>query len=298
MKPFLAEIQQLNAGYDSQAVLEGVNLTIAAGEVVAVLGINGAGKTTLIKSLLGLIPYQCEQFSLLGYQQHGQQRAVGIKQQLGVMLQLGSVSATLTVAEQLSAFRYYYANPKALTELLEIADLEAVQHQRCGDLSAGQQQRLLLAIALCGNPRLLFLDEPTVGMDIHARHRLWHQIGELRQQQVGMLLTTHYLEEAEQLADRVVVLHQGRVIANDSVSSLKSRLNYQRIRCRSSLSQQQLWQLPGVVDVNSERSLTITSKSAPDTLRALLNSDPHLQDLDVQMLSLEHIFLHLTGGQA
>lgn len=224
MSELLVEVTGLNHAYDAaKPVLKDVNVSIKAGEVVAVLGTNGAGKTTLIHALLGSVAAQFEQLQLFGEAQRGQQRRRAVQQQMGVMMQVAGLTANLTVTEQLRLFASYYGTPIPIAELLQRFALNELANVQFGKLSGGQRQRLLFAIAVCGAPKLVFLDEPSLGMDITARHLMWHQVKWLRQQGCGVLLTTHYLEEVVALADRVVVLGHGSVTTELSMAAFKAQ---------------------------------------------------------------------------
>ena len=289
------QVNQLHKSFSQKPVLQDVSLQVTAGEVLAILGPNGAGKTTLIAAILGLLTTDSGDITLLGQPQQGNKRSAALRQQLGVMMQIGSLSANLTVFEQCDLFSSYYANGYSAAELVSLAALEMQASQRFGRLSGGQKQRLLFALALAGKPQLVFLDEPTLGMDVQARRSLWQQVRQLKQQGVAVVLTTHYLEEAEQLADRVLVLQHGQIIAQGSPAQLKSLTAYKFIRCRSSLSDQQLSVLPGVQQVQRHSdSVVMQSSAVEQTLRALLAQDNSVSALEVQPVALEQAFLHLT----
>jgi ABC-2 type transport system ATP-binding protein len=214
------KVQSLNKHYGAKAALTNVSLNAYAGEVIAVLGKNGAGKTTLINSILGMHDYEAQHLEVMGTQLNSQHRPLTIRQRVGVMMQLGTLNANLTVAEQLDLFCSYYPSGTTPEILLTEFGLTGIAQQRFGKLSGGQRQQVLFAIAVAGNPDLLFLDEPTVGMDVEARHLLWQQIKQRRQQGCALVLTTHYIEEAERLADRVAVLRNGQIIAQGSVNEV------------------------------------------------------------------------------
>lgn len=288
-------VSNLHKAYAGNTVLAGVDLTLAAGEVLCVLGPNGAGKTTLISTLLGLVKADSGEIQLLGEQQQGVTRSQALRQQLGVMMQIGSLSANLSVYEQCDLFSSYYPQGYSAAELMQIAGLAAHAKQRFGRLSGGQKQRLLFALALAGKPRLVFLDEPTLGMDVEARQGLWQQVIQLRQQGVAVVLTTHYLEEAEQLADSIAVLHQGQIVAKGSPSELKALMQYKVVRCHSQLTDAELLALPAVLQLNREQQcITLHSRHAEHTVRALLQADQQVADLEVRPVALEQAFLHLT----
>ncbi|KKO45893.1 ABC transporter [Arsukibacterium ikkense] len=293
----LLQLTQLHKSFAGKPVLSGVDLRAKAGEVLCILGPNGAGKTTLISAILGLIAADSGDIYLLGQLQQGASRSVALRQQLGVMLQIGSLPATLTVAEHCDLFASYYLAGYSATELVTLAGLEAHAKQRFGRLSGGQKQRLLFALALAGKPRLLFLDEPTLGMDVEARRGLWQQIRQLQQQGVSIVLTTHYLEEAEQLANRIMVLHQGKFIASGSPSELKALTQYKVITCCSALTDAALLALPGVLQLNRQpQGVTLHSSHAEQTVLALLTADNTVSQLEVSQVALEQAFLQLTRG--
>lgn len=292
---FSLQIDDLHQQYQPQKVLSGINLQLKRGELLAVLGPNGAGKTTLIRSVLGLVAAQRGDIRLFGEMQQGSNRSVAVRQQIGVMLQVGSASANLTVREQCDLFSSYFPYGKTVAELLDIAGLQQQAHTRFGRLSGGQKQRLLFALALAGNPQLVFLDEPTLGMDVEARHALWRQIRYLKAQGVSIVLTTHYLEEAEQLSDQIAVLQQGRIVACDSPQALTARLDSRQISCITSLNSQQLANLPGVLQVTQlQQRVQLICRTPEQTVRALLNADPELSALEIKAAALEQVFLQLT----
>uniref|UniRef100_A0A486XPG2 ABC transporter, ATP-binding protein n=1 Tax=Rheinheimera sp. BAL341 TaxID=1708203 RepID=A0A486XPG2_9GAMM len=288
-------VNTLHKAYNRQPVLQGVTLNLAAGEILAVLGPNGAGKTTLISAILGLIKVDSGDISLFGQFQQGSERSALLRQRLGVMMQIGSASANLTVAEQCDLFSSYYRNGKTVAELLQIAGLQAQANSRFGRLSGGQKQRLLFALALAGNPQLLFLDEPTLGMDVQARHALWQQIRELKASGVSIVLTTHYLEEAEQLADNIAVLQRGQIVAQGSPAQLTAQISGKQIYCRTLLSDQQLLALPAVVQLERQQQrVCLVSQAAEQTVLALLQADADVSALEVKAVALEQAFLQLT----
>ncbi|MAA94676.1 MULTISPECIES: ABC transporter ATP-binding protein [unclassified Arsukibacterium] len=292
-------VTALSKRFADVTVLAGVDLTLAAGEVLCILGPNGAGKTTLISAILGLVAADSGEVKLLGQTQHGTSRSKVLRQQCGVMMQIGSLSANLTVAEQCDLFSSYYQNGYRASELVSLAGLDAHAKVRFGNLSGGQKQRLLFALALTGKPKLVFLDEPTLGMDVEARRNLWQQIRQLKQQGVAVVLTTHYLEEAEQLADRIMVLHQGQFIANGSPQQLKALTQYKVVQCCCSLTDAELQALPGVLQLSRQQGLvTLHSSQAEHTVKALFNQDPAISQLEVKPVALEQAFLQLTAPTA
>ncbi|SEA72094.1 ABC transporter ATP-binding protein [Alkalimonas amylolytica] len=289
------QVNGLTKCYGTNTVLAGVDMTLTAGEVLCILGPNGAGKTTFISTILGLVKADSGDIHLLGERQQGITRSNALRQQLGVMMQIGSLSANLTVFEQCDLFSSYYNKGYSAAELVKLAGLEDHSNQRFGRLSGGQKQRLLFALALTAKPKLVFLDEPTLGMDVEARRDLWQLVRQLKQQGVAVVLTTHYLEEAEQLADRIAVLHKGVVVASGSPAELKALTQYKVIRCCSALSDTTLLGLPGVLQLSRDKHLiTLHSSYAECTVKALLLADDSVRQLEVRPVALEQAFLQLT----
>ncbi|MDR6984981.1 ABC-2 type transport system ATP-binding protein [Rheinheimera pacifica] len=289
------QVTGLTKHYAANTVLAGVDIALASGEVLCILGPNGAGKTTLISAVLGLVNADSGQIRLFGQLQTGMARSTALRQKLGIMMQIGSLSANLTVFEQCDLFSSYYQNGHNATELVNLAGLDTHANQRFGRLSGGQKQRLLFALALAGKPQLVFLDEPTLGMDVEARRSLWQQVRQLKQQGVAVVLTTHYLEEAEQLADRILVLNNGQIIAQGSPAQLKAMTAYKFIQCCSTLDDTQLTALPAVQQLTRQpHSVVLQSNQVEHTLRALLAQDCYVTDLEVRPVALEQAFLQLT----
>jgi len=211
------------------------------------------------------------------------------------MLQVGRVPETLRVAEHLDLFSSYYPNPLPISEALVIAGIEDLRNRRFGELSGGQKQRVLFALAICGNPDLLFLDEPTVGLDVEARRLMWNEIRQLLDRGKTVVLTTHYLEEADALADRVVVINKGAIIAEGTPAAIKSRAAGKKIRCITQLSTEVIRQIAGVIDVREDREAkVIQANNAESILRGLLNLDLDISGIEVTSAGLEDAFLALT----
>jgi ABC-2 type transport system ATP-binding protein len=287
----VASLESVSKNYDEVRALRNVNFSVRAGQVVALLGPNGAGKTTAVKLLLGLIQPNAGKTRVFGGDPTNPQN----RMRTGAMLQVGRVPETLRVREHIDLFSSYYPNPMPLAEVLAAAGLEKLRDRKFGDLSGGQRQRTLFALAICGNPDLLFLDEPTVGLDVEARRALWEEIRRLVERGKTVLLTTHYLEEADALADRIAVINQGEIIAEGTPAEIKGQTSGKRIRCITALSLASLLQIPGVTDARGDReAVEIHAREAEPVVRALLARDQSLSGLEINSAGLEEAFLALT----
>jgi ABC-2 type transport system ATP-binding protein len=285
--------------------LDNLSLTLRRGEVVALLGPNGAGKSTAVKLLMGLSSPTSGTVSIFG----ADPRNHAARLRTGVMLQVGRAPEMLRVREHIELFRGYYPNPMPFADIVQAAGLEGIESRLFGQLSGGQKQRVLFALALAGDPDLLFLDEPTVGLDIKSRRGMWEQIQLLSARGKTVLLTTHYLEEADSLAQRIVVIDKGRIVCEGTPAevkslgsatpgSLKSR-SVKIIRCATAIPTSALLNIPGVTSATvSGEITTVMTSQAESTLRELLALDLSLHSIDVQSPKLEDAFLALTGDHA
>jgi len=291
----VAGLDAVTHRYANVTALEGVTLSLAAGQVTALLGPNGAGKTTIVRLLTGLARPTEGRAALFG----GDPRAMAGRRRMGVMLQISRVPETLTVREHVHLFSSYYPRPLALDRVLQLAGLESVADRRFGNLSGGQKQRTLFALAICGDPELLFLDEPTVGMDVESRRLFWQTIRTLTASGRAILLTTHYLEEADALADRVLVLNRGRLIADGRPEDIKARTAGRQITCRTSLPLDVLASLPGVTRVEPlADGVSLVTTDAEATARALLVRDLTVANLEIRSAGLEEAFLAITRADS
>jgi ABC-2 type transport system ATP-binding protein len=287
----VASLESVSKNYEEVRALRNVDFTVRAGEVVALLGPNGAGKTTAVKLLLGLMQPNSGKVRVFDGDPTNPQN----RMRTGAMLQVGKVPETLRIGEHIDLFSSYYPRPLPIEEVLAAAGLEKLRDRKFGDLSGGQRQRTLFALAICGDPDLLFLDEPTVGLDVEARRALWEEIRRLVERGKTVLLTTHYLEEADALADRIAVINQGEIIAEGTPAEIKARTSGKRIRCITALSVASLLQIPGVTDVAQDReAVEIHALEAEPVVRALLAHDPSLSGLEITSAGLEEAFLALT----
>ena len=290
----VARLHSVTKRYGSAVALDNFSLTLNGGEVVALLGPNGAGKTTAVRLLLGLISPDAGGVRVLGRDP----RDADGRTRIGAMLQVSRVPEMLRVREHIDLFSTYYPRPLAAAEVIRRAKLEGFEDKMFGKLSGGQKQRALFGLALCGNPDLIFLDEPTVGMDIESRRALWDQVRALSAAGKTVLLTTHYLEEADMLASRVVVINKGKLICEGTPAEIKHRVSGRRIRCVTRLESDYLRTLPTVSDVQQDREAVIILAEQPEpVVREMLQRDETLHNLEVSAPALEDAFLALTSAE-
>lgn len=289
----VATLESVFKRYGRTEALCGLDLVLRRGEVVALLGANGAGKTTAVRLLLGLISPNQGRVRVLGRDP----RAAGARTRIGAMLQVARVPEALSVREHLDLFRSYYPRPLPVAEVIRRAGLEGIENRRFGELSGGQKQRALFGLAICGDPDLLFLDEPTVGMDLKYRRQLWEEVRRLAAAGKSVLLTTHYLEEADSLASRIVVIDKGRLVREGTAAEIKHGVSGRRIRCVTRLDPEFLRKLPSVISVQRDRDAFIVFAESPEqVLQRMLREDESLQGLEVSAAPLEDAFLALTSG--
>ena len=287
----VARIEAVSKNFGEVQALLDFSFSVRAGQLTALLGPNGAGKTTAIRLLLGLARPTSGRVSVFDKDPTD----VATRMRVGAMLQVGRVPETLRVREHINLFSSYYPNPLPISETLAIAGITELRDRKFGDLSGGQKQRVLFALAICGNPDLLFLDEPTVGLDVEARHLLWDEIRKLLERGKTVVLTTHYLEEADALADHIAVINKGSIIAEGSPTEIKSRTAGKKIRCVTELSPAVINALPGVSAVQQDRgAMVIHTSEAEEVLRGLLKLDLKVQGIEVSSAGLEEAFLALT----
>ena len=276
--------------YGDVTALDRVNLDVRAGELVGLLGPNGAGKTTLVNLLVGLRRVTSGRVELFG----GDPRDPARRQRIGVTPQETGLPSTLRVGEVVDFVAAHYPDPVDRDELLERFGIADLVKRQTGGLSGGQKRRLAVALAFVGRPRLVFLDEPTTGLDVQARHALWEAIRSFHEQGGTVLLTSHYLEEIEALAQRVVVLGKGRVLADDSVEAIRGLVGVRRV----SLIADHLPPLPGVVGVEHVDGRThLMTTDADRLVRELVHSGVPFADLEIRATSLEEAFLTITADR-
>ncbi len=284
--------KKLHKAYANVDALAGIDLDISRAGVFAILGQNGAGKTTLIKCALGLETISSGYLNTMGHKP-GSLKA---KQQTGVILQDADLPESLTVKEHIQLFASYYPAPFSVDETIAMCDLGSFAHKRYKKLSGGQKRRAQFALAVVGDPQLIFLDEPTTGLDIEARRNLWSVIREFANKGKTIVLTTHYLEEAENLADRIMVMNAGTIVADASPDDIHKQASGAIVRCQTSLTRSTLQTLTGVSTVHmSGRFSELNTALTNQTLTELLHLDPKLSELSVSQPKLEDIFADLTA---
>jgi len=296
-------VENFTKKYGSNRVVDELDFTVQRGEIFALLGPNGAGKTTTIETLEGYRKPDTGRVRVLGLDPIRESQA--LKPQIGVMLQQDGLYSGLTSHEVLHLFAGYYRQPQNIESLLERVGLNSASKTRCRRLSGGQKRRLALAVALVGNPILVFLDEPTSGMDPQARLATWEIIRELKQNGATILLTTHLMDEAERLADRIAIIDHGRLVALDTPAGLTGAQNSTVVRfvAPSGLDCSQLSTLPYANKAEEIRtgSYLIETDEAAQLIAELTTwlRDQHitLSELRVGHGSLEDLFLRLTGSE-
>lgn len=287
-------LRDASLDYGRLRALDRVDLQVARGEVLALLGPNGAGKSSAIALLTGRLRPATGRARVFGHDPC----EASVRRRMGVMLQSAGLPEMLRVGELVRQFSAYYPAPRAVPDTLALAGLEGLQGRRYEALSGGQQRRVQFALAICGRPPLLFIDEPSTGLDSDARRLLWTAVGAMRDEGTAVVLTTHYLEEADALADRIMLVNQGRVVAQGSPQAIKLRAAGRRIRCRTTVDADVICGWPGVDSVAHASSqagvLEIACSAAEDVVRRLLALDPGLGSLEVGSGSLEQAVLSLT----
>jgi ABC-2 type transport system ATP-binding protein len=290
-----AQLVNATKRYGSVEALKGVSLDIEVGEVVAMLGPNGAGKTTSISLLLGLRKPSSGKALLFGLHPDD----LNARSRVGVMLQESGVPTMLKVREIVDLFRSYYPAPMARDRAIAMAGLEEKANALVKELSGGQVQRLYFALAVCGDPEVLFLDEPTVGMDVEGRRSFIDRIAEFAQTGRTVVLTTHYLEEADQLAKRVIVIDRGLVIADASPQEIKARVAGKRVRfAAAALTDKDLDGLPITTSTISDHHVQLLTNQPEAVLRELFRRGIDVSELEVSGADLEDAFISLTTHKA
>ena len=295
------EVQDLRKTYGDVKAVDGVSFSVKVGEVFGMLGPNGAGKTTTVEIMEGLRPRDSGAVQVLGLDPG--REAGDLKRKIGVQLQQVSLYPRLRVAEVIELFASFYGRAGVADHLLALLGLEERRRAFVKDLSGGQQQRLSVALAMVNDPPVIFLDEPTTGMDPQARRSLWETVERFKSEGRTVLLTTHYMEEAERLCDRVAVMDHGRIIAMDTPEDLvrthfaEDAIEFSQ---RDGLAEADIESLPAVVNASSQGDrVSMFSDDVPASMAALLQlgqerGEP-IQNLRLRRATLEDVFLKLTG---
>jgi ABC-2 type transport system ATP-binding protein len=290
--------------YKDVVAVDGIDLEVKTGECFGLLGPNGAGKTTTIEVLEGLIPADAGSVELLGCR-WGEGRDQAIRERLGIQLQETRLPDKLTVREVVRLFRSFHGAGRTVEEVLATVELTAKANTRVERLSGGQRQRLALACALTGDPDLLVLDEPTTGLDPQARLKLWELVEAFRAQGGTVIVTTHYMEEAARLCDRVAILDRGRLIAQGTPAELVASLGADQIvelTLAGEVDEERLRALPGVRHLSRRKaSFVLTVRRVEESLPALLaeleRQGATISTLATHAATLEDVFVELTGRE-
>jgi ABC-2 type transport system ATP-binding protein len=313
MNNLAVSVRGLRKRYADVIAVDGLDLEIATGECFGLLGPNGAGKTTTIEICEGLTVADEGDVAVLGRYWATDERE--LRERLGIQLQETQLAEKLTVAETVRLFRSFYANGRSIDDVIGLVQLDEKRDGRVGKLSGGQKQRLALACAIVGDPELLFLDEPTTGLDPQSRRQIWDLVEEFKAAGRTILLTTHYMDEAERLCDRVAIVDHGRVIALGTPRELIASLGGDQVvefvvprgdEANGQLTEDSLRRLDGVraarhaaAEHGSSWELHVTElhRTVPALLTMLGERRLQLAELRTHSATLEDVFVHLTGRQ-
>jgi len=296
----VASVESVSKSFGDTVALDDLSMQVHAGESLGLLGPNGAGKSTLISLLTGTRRADTGTVTIFG----GDPTSPDSRRRLGVTPQATALPVTLRVREVFAFVGAHFGTTQEhLDELAASFDLADLLEKQCGSLSGGQQRRLMVALALVGDPELVILDEPTTGLDVESRDRLWARLRRYRDEGGTLVITSHYLAEIEALASRVLVVDHGRVIADGTVRQITEQVQLRRILLRTTAPEQQLLALPGTVSVTPESEsdphhVVLATRDADATVRALVADGIDFSDLQVHGASLEEAFLALTTHQS
>ena len=299
-------VRQLHKHYGDVRAVDGLDLSVAPGECFGLLGPNGAGKTTTIEICEGLLSADSGDVQLLGL--NWDQNEKELRQRLGIQLQETELAAKLTVEETVRLFRSFYSRGRSVQDVIRLVQLEEKRTARLGKLSGGQRQRVALACAIVGDPDLLFLDEPTTGLDPQSRRQLWDLITDFKARGRTLMLTTHYMDEAQILCDRVAIVDHGKVIALGTPRDLIGSLGAEHVvdfafgEGQDALDDQTLRGLEGVRAVRRvadryELQVGALHRTIPALLSLLAHRNLALSHLTTHSATLEDVFVSLTGRQ-
>lgn len=297
MSEAVIKTEKLTKQYKNKKAVDGISLSIKKGEIVAIVGPNGAGKSTLIRLMLGLLNPDSGKVSLFGMDP----KALHVREKIGVMLQEPSLPDGVKVKELIKIFRSYYPQPLPAEEILRLTGLETAElNTRTEKLSGGQKRRVGFALALAGNPDLLFFDEPTVGMDVTARGVFWKTVKKLAAAGKTVLFSTHYLQEAEDAANRLIVFRKGQIIADGKPRNIKGNLLKQQVSFKTNtlFRKEKFLELAGVQEVYDKDGRTyITVEDAGSVLSVLFAELVDIQDIAVEKGRIEEVFEQLIAEQ-
>ncbi|CAM3541632.1 ABC transporter ATP-binding protein [Marinicrinis lubricantis] len=290
-------VRHVTKTFKGKKAVNDISFTIKEGSIVSILGPNGAGKTTTMMMMLGLI--QCTEGIIQVFGKEPGRKEV--RERIGAMLQEVSVPDGLTVGEIIDLFRSYYVKPLPKQELLKLAGLQDVVKKKADKLSGGLKRRLNFALAIVGNPDLIFLDEPTVGMDIAARRLFWDSIRAMAKQGKTILFSTHYLKEADDISDRIILFHRGTIVADGSPEEMKSMLTSQTLSFipEDSALLAELSQLNGIMGSRAEgQRLFIETRQVEEVLAFIFQNGYKIKGLRIDQGSLDDAFEQLTADDA
>jgi ABC-2 type transport system ATP-binding protein len=289
----LATLSAVRKRFGKITALDGLDFAVKRGELLALLGPNGAGKSTAISLLLGL--QRPDEGSATLFGQDPQE--IEARRRIGIMMQEVALSPVMRPREFLTQVASYYPTPYEVQAVIKRLALEPVADRTYKDLSGGQKRLVQFGMAIIGRPELLFLDEPSVGLDTNARAALWRVLRELVHEGCSIVLTTHYLEEAEALADRVAVLAHGRLVAGGTVDEIRAHVSRKTVTCRSSLANADMKAWPEVLQLSDESGRqSIVTLDAEALLRRLLNADANVRDIEVKRAGLAEAFAEITSA--
>jgi ABC-2 type transport system ATP-binding protein len=292
MSPPLAVLDSAVKRFGPITALDGFDLQVQRGELLALLGPNGAGKSTAISLLLGLQRPDAGLARLFG----ADPQALEARRRVGILMQEVMLSPVMRSRELIEQVTNYYPSPYDVATVIRRLEIEELADRRYKDLSGGQRRQVQFAMAICGRPELLFLDEPTVGLDVNARAALWRVVRELVHEGASIVLTTHYIEEAEALADRVAVMAHGKLVAGGTVDEIRNYVSRKNVTFRSALPADQMRAWPEVLELGASSGRThVVTQDAEAVLRRLLGADPDVRDIEVRRAGLAEAFAEITS---
>lgn len=293
MEPII-ELNKVTKVFKNKTAVNEISFSIQKGEIVAILGPNGAGKTTTMNMMLGLLEPSEGNIQLF----KKQPKDKFVREKIGAMLQEVSVIDALKVKEVIHLFRSYYPNPLSFAELVDLTGFSQNECQkRANKLSGGQKRRLGFAIAMAGDPDVLFFDEPTVGLDVTSRKVFWNTVKELKQRGKTIIFTTHYIQEADDIAERVILFHEGKIVGDGTPLDIKSKLTKQAVTfsADSTIRYEELTALPFVTDVyEKDGRLYVLTEQPDDVLKAIFAKGIPVRNIGVERGRLEDAFEQVT----